>query len=207
LTPPPCWTRPGVIGCAKDRSLCYGARIFGALRFSWGLRVAPVRRPTRFAVVQVRIAPGALVVLLAPPTLWESWIEAMPDPKPDDVDFHEETDSPTYADDRNFYKGERSGRGTGRRSTSWKGALDIRIRHQTPPTDQIDHPPADAGAGRVAATGAPLNDTGPGVPTAPSPSPSARRSRLPPYGARQRRLIPAPSAGLPRRVTHYFASS
>ena len=28
----------------------------------------------------------------------------MPDPKPDDVDFHEETDSPTYADDRNFYK-------------------------------------------------------------------------------------------------------
>jgi hypothetical protein len=27
--------------------------------------------------------------------------------KPDDVDFHEETDSPTYADDRNFYKVEK----------------------------------------------------------------------------------------------------
>jgi hypothetical protein len=32
---------------------------------------------------------------------------AMPDPKPDDVDFHEETDSPTYADDHNFYKVEK----------------------------------------------------------------------------------------------------
>ena len=31
----------------------------------------------------------------------------MPDPKPDDVDFHEETDSPTYADDRDFYKVEK----------------------------------------------------------------------------------------------------
>jgi hypothetical protein len=31
----------------------------------------------------------------------------MPDPKPDDVDFHEETDSPSYADDRNFYKVEK----------------------------------------------------------------------------------------------------
>jgi hypothetical protein len=31
----------------------------------------------------------------------------MPDPKPNDVDFHEETDSPTYADDRNFYKVEK----------------------------------------------------------------------------------------------------
>ena len=31
----------------------------------------------------------------------------MPDPKPDDVDFHEETDSPTYADDRNFYQVEK----------------------------------------------------------------------------------------------------
>jgi hypothetical protein len=31
----------------------------------------------------------------------------MPDPKPDDVDFHEETDSPAYADDRNFYKVEK----------------------------------------------------------------------------------------------------
>ena len=30
----------------------------------------------------------------------------MPDPKPNDVDFHEETDSPSYADDRNFYKVE-----------------------------------------------------------------------------------------------------
>jgi hypothetical protein len=31
----------------------------------------------------------------------------MPDPKPDNVDFHEETDSPIYADDRNFYKVEK----------------------------------------------------------------------------------------------------
>jgi hypothetical protein len=31
----------------------------------------------------------------------------MPDPKPDDVDFHEETDSRTYADGRNFYKVEK----------------------------------------------------------------------------------------------------
>ena len=29
------------------------------------------------------------------------------EPKPDDVTFHEETDSPTYADDRNFYKVEK----------------------------------------------------------------------------------------------------
>jgi hypothetical protein len=28
-------------------------------------------------------------------------------PKPDDVDFHEETHSPTCADDRNFYKVEK----------------------------------------------------------------------------------------------------
>ena len=33
---------------------------------------------------------------------------AMPrEPKPHDVDYHEETDSPTYADDRNFYKVEK----------------------------------------------------------------------------------------------------
>ena len=32
---------------------------------------------------------------------------AMPEPKPDDITFHEETDSPTYADDRNFYKVEK----------------------------------------------------------------------------------------------------
>jgi hypothetical protein len=31
----------------------------------------------------------------------------MPDAKPNDVDFPEETDSPTYADDRNFYKVEK----------------------------------------------------------------------------------------------------
>ncbi len=31
----------------------------------------------------------------------------MPDPKPDDVTFHEQTDSPIYADDRNFYKVEK----------------------------------------------------------------------------------------------------
>jgi hypothetical protein len=31
----------------------------------------------------------------------------MPDPKPDDVDFHEETTDPLVADLRNFYKVER----------------------------------------------------------------------------------------------------
>ena len=29
------------------------------------------------------------------------------EPKPDDVPLHEETDSPTYADDHNFYKVEK----------------------------------------------------------------------------------------------------
>ena len=29
---------------------------------------------------------------------------AMPDPKPDDVDFHEETNDPLIADRRHFYK-------------------------------------------------------------------------------------------------------
>jgi hypothetical protein len=41
----------------------------------------------------------------------------MPDPKPDDVDFHEETDSSTYADDRNSTRW-RSGRGTERKWTA-----------------------------------------------------------------------------------------
>ena len=31
----------------------------------------------------------------------------MPEPKPDDVAVHEETDSPTHADARNFYKVEK----------------------------------------------------------------------------------------------------
>jgi hypothetical protein len=31
----------------------------------------------------------------------------MPYPRPDDVDFREEADSPIYADDRNFYKVEK----------------------------------------------------------------------------------------------------
>jgi hypothetical protein len=31
----------------------------------------------------------------------------MPEPKPDDVTFHEETDSSPYADDRKFYKVEK----------------------------------------------------------------------------------------------------
>jgi hypothetical protein len=31
----------------------------------------------------------------------------MPDPKPDDVDFHEETTDPLVADFRNFYKVEK----------------------------------------------------------------------------------------------------
>jgi hypothetical protein len=37
----------------------------------------------------------------------EGYALAMPDPKPEDVDFHEETNSPTYDDDRNFYKVEK----------------------------------------------------------------------------------------------------
>jgi hypothetical protein len=39
--------------------------------------------------------------------LASAYHRAMPDPKPDDVDFYEETDSPTYADDRDFYKVEK----------------------------------------------------------------------------------------------------
>ena len=37
------------------------------------------------------------------------WVyhRAMPDPKPDDVDFHEETTDPLVADLRNFYKVEK----------------------------------------------------------------------------------------------------
>jgi hypothetical protein len=31
----------------------------------------------------------------------------MPEPRPDDVTFHEVTDSAIYADDRNFYKVEK----------------------------------------------------------------------------------------------------
>jgi hypothetical protein len=32
-----------------------------------------------------------------------AYLSTMPkEPKPNDVTFHEETDSPTYADDRNF---------------------------------------------------------------------------------------------------------
>ena len=36
-----------------------------------------------------------------------SIIGAMPDPKPDDVNFHEETTDPLVADLRNFYKVEK----------------------------------------------------------------------------------------------------
>ena len=36
-----------------------------------------------------------------------SIIWAMPDPKPDDVDFHEETTDPVVADLHNFYKVEK----------------------------------------------------------------------------------------------------
>jgi hypothetical protein len=32
--PTPAWTMGGGLGGAKDRSFCYGAQIFGALRFS-----------------------------------------------------------------------------------------------------------------------------------------------------------------------------
>ena len=41
---------------------------------------------------------------------------------------------------------------------------------QGPAAHPADRTPADAGAGRVAATGAPLNETGPVRPTPPSPS-------------------------------------
>ena len=37
----------------------------------------------------------------------QGYVLAMLHPKPEDVDFHEETDSATYADDRNFYKVEK----------------------------------------------------------------------------------------------------
>jgi hypothetical protein len=37
-----------------------------------------------------------------------AYLATMPkEPKPNDVTFHEETDSPTYADDRMFYKVEK----------------------------------------------------------------------------------------------------
>jgi hypothetical protein len=71
----------------------------------------------------------------------------MPDPKPDDVDFHEETDSPTYADDRNLYKVEKwtrdgtkvdrllyAGNSLGRARSVFESA------GQAPATDQIDGP-------------------------------------------------------------------
>jgi hypothetical protein len=84
----------------------------------------------------------------------------MPDPKPDDVDFHEETDSPTYADDRNFYKVEKwtkdrtkvdrllyAGNSLGRARSIFQQAIKHRpqirltLRQRTRMVDQWPPPP------------------------------------------------------------------
>ena len=83
----------------------------------------------------------------------------MPDPKPDDVDFHEETDSSTYADDRNFYKVEKwtrdgtkvdsllyAGNSLGRARSVFERAIKHRprirltLRQRTRPLDQWPPP-------------------------------------------------------------------
>ena len=83
----------------------------------------------------------------------------MPDPKPNDVDFHEETDSPSYADDRNFYKVEKwtrdgtkvdsllyAGNSLGRARSIFEYAIKHRprirltIRQRTPVLDQWPPP-------------------------------------------------------------------
>src|SRR6516165_1219075 len=112
----------------------------------------------------------------------------MPDPKPNDVDFHEETDSPSYADDRNFYKVEKwtrdwtkvdsllyAGNSLGRARSIFEYAIKHRprirltIRQRTRVLDDGRDP---------------------------------RRTARGNAGS-----FPAPSAGAPRRATHYFASS
>src|SRR5579859_7956819 len=86
---------------------------------------------------------------------------AMPDPKLDDVDFHEQTDSPIYADDRNFYKVEKWARdGTEVDSLLYAGnslgraARVVRKCNQAPAVHPVDHPAAHAVAGSVAAAAA-----------------------------------------------------
>ena len=79
----------------------------------------------------------------------------MPDPKPDDVDFHEETTDPLIADLRNFYKVEKwtrdgtkvdsllyAGNSLGRASSMFEQVIKHRprirltIRQQTRVLDQ-----------------------------------------------------------------------
>ena len=69
-----------------------------------------------------------------------------------------ETDDPHYADRCNFYKVERWSRDGLRvrahalgRQQSRQGASHLRADDQASAAHSADHPPADAGAGRVAA--------------------------------------------------------
>jgi hypothetical protein len=80
------------------------------------------------------------------------------EPIPDDPAVHEETDNPTYADDRMFYKVEkwtRDGTQVDRMlyagNSLGEGAGDICAVHKAPAADQVDDPPADAGDRSVAA--------------------------------------------------------
>ena len=85
----------------------------------------------------------------------------MPEPKPDDVTFHEVTDSSIYADDRNFYKVEKwtrdgskvdgllyAGNSLGRaravfeRAITHRPRIRLTLRQRTRVLDQW--PPADA---------------------------------------------------------------
>jgi soluble lytic murein transglycosylase-like protein len=83
-TPPPCWTGRGAFGRAKDRSLCYGAQIFGALRISFDWRAALIP----FAVVEPirhrnapysRTATCALALANAPANAQPGATPATPD--------------------------------------------------------------------------------------------------------------------------------
>ena len=84
----------------------------------------------------------------------------MPDPKPDDVDLHDETTDPLVADVRNFYKVEKWTRdGTKVDSLLYagnnleKGPRDFRAGRQASAEDQAGHSAADARAGAVAEAG------------------------------------------------------
>ena len=82
----------------------------------------------------------------------------MPDSMLNNI-FHEETHDPLYADRRNFYKVEKWNRNwmrVVRRRRPRQGASHVRANRQGPAAHPADRTPADAGAGRVAATGAPL---------------------------------------------------
>jgi hypothetical protein len=78
------------------------------------------------------------------------------EPKPDDVTFHEQTDSPIYADDRNFYKVEKwtsdettvdrhslgRARSVFERSVEHRPRIRLTIRQRTRVLDQGPRPPA-----------------------------------------------------------------